>query len=113
MPVGKSFQKQKGFVRRVGIPPSQTDRKNKRDKVTVEQTKMKEGEVTAKLEEFKQQHPVLYAEAERFARRFDSPKQQTDELMLKYLEDAHKASKEAKRLDDLLAAYPPRAAANT
>ena len=110
MPPGKSFQR--GYVRGVGIPPSQTDRKNKRDKVTVEKTKIDAGEVTTKLEEFKLQHPELYAEAERFARRFDSPKQRTEELMLKYLEDAHKAGKEAKRLDDLLAAYQPRSAAN-
>lgn len=110
MPVGKGLQR--GFVRGVGNTPSPADRKNKRDKVTVEKTKIDEGEVTAKLEGYKIQYPELYKEALRFAHWFDSPKQKTDELTLKYLEDALQASKETKRLDDLLAAYQPRSSAN-
>ena len=110
MPAGKSVQR--GFVRGIGIPPSETDRKNKKQKVLPTEKKIfTEAEVSAKLEQLKLEHPELHAEAEKFARRFDSPKQKTDELTLKYLEDALQASKQAQHLDKLLVAYQSRSLA--
>jgi hypothetical protein len=110
MPAGKGLQR--GFVRGVGIPPSEMDRKNKRaPKVLPGEKGMVEGDVSAKLVEFKELYPDLYAEAEKFARRHDCPQKQTDILTARYVEESLKESKKEQHLQDLLTDYQSRAAA--
>lgn len=107
MPVGKSFQNQRGFVRGVGMTPSAADRQNKR--VPAPKTEEQRGvEQTAKLKGFEVTHPDLYQKAKRFAGWHNHPEPQTQQLMIEYIENAIKVSQDKQRDDAALDEYHRR-----
>lgn len=105
MLAGKGYQK--GFVRRVGMTPSGTDRQNKRSPA-VRFEPDKESEQKAKLMAFEETHPDLYAEAEKIVRRFSRAEEETPQMMLKYIEDSIKERERIKHEEDLFATHKRR-----
>lgn len=109
MPLGKSVQKQRGFVRRVGMTPSAADRQNKRVPVTrIEE--QKDGEQKAKLKAFAETHPELHVEAGKFVRRFDYTEEEATTMTVRYIENAIKELQRKQHEDALLETYHKRKA---
>jgi len=109
MPLGKSVQNQRGFVRGVGMTPSDTDRRKKRiPAARIEE--VKDGEQKAKLKVFAETHPELHVEAGKFVRRFDCTEEETTTMMVRYIENSIKERQRKQREDALLETYHKRKA---